>query len=277
MIDTGLLGTVAVVTGANHGIGAATARALAAQGAHVFATYWRLPPPPADADLSQPGPALYQARQAQDASAVVTPILAAGGRAEAWEADLSDPARIPELFDRVEAVFGPVEVLVNNATFCVPTTFRPDGDVPTLTAELHDAHFSINSRAVALLTTEFARRHVARQASWGRIVNLSTDASALHPDNVAYAASKHAIESWSRSAAVELASYGITVNVVAPGPTQTGYITEEVERREVPRIPLGRLGQPEDIADVIVFLASHQARWLTGQILYAGGGKVMSR
>ena len=276
MIDTGLDGRVALVTGANHGIGAATALALAAQGASVFVTYRRGPPPPPGADLSRPGDALYRARQAQDAGRVLSAVREIGGRAVTWEADLADVATIPELFDRAEAAFGPVEVLVNNAAHCRPVTLRPEGGgVAALTAELHDAHFAVNSRAVALLTAEFARRHAARGATWGRIVNVSTDAAACHPDNVAYAASKHALESWSRSAACELARYGITVNVIAPGPIQTGYITAEVEARETAKIPLGRLGEPEDVADVAVFLASHQARWLTGQLLYVGGGKVM--
>jgi 3-oxoacyl-[acyl-carrier protein] reductase len=83
------------------------------------------------------------------------------------------------------------------------------------------------------------------------------------------------MESYSRSAAVELGKYGITVNVVSPGPIQTGYITSELERKVITDIPLGRLGQPDDVADVIVFLASEQARWLTGQRLYAGGGHAM--
>lgn len=101
---------------------------------------------------------------------------------------------------------------------------------------------------------------------------LRTDAAHAHVGNVSYAASKHAMESYARSAAAELGRHGITVNVVAPGPTQTGYITAESKAHLVPRIPLGRLGTPEDIADVIVFLASEQARWLTGQLVYVGGG-----
>ena len=119
---------------------------------------------------------------------------------------------------------------------------------------------------------EYLRRYLDRRATWGRIVNLSTDAAHAHPANVSYAASKHAIESYSRSAAAELGKYGITVNVVAPGPIQTGYITPESEAEIAQKTPLRRVGRPEDAADVIVFLASEQARWLTGQILYVGGG-----
>ena len=104
---------------------------------------------------------------------------------------------------------------------------------------------------------------------------MSTDGASGFPGEVSYGASKHALESISRAAAVELGPYGITVNVVSPGPVQTGYITPELEEKLLPEIPLRRVGEPEEIADVIVFLASEQARWITGQLLYVGGGHVM--
>ncbi len=171
-----------------------------------------------------------------------------------------------------------MDILVNNHTYCVLETFDPAlaaGGVSAahlLTAATIDAHFAVNARAYALMMLEYGRRYLARGATWGRIINLSTDAAHAHPENVSYAASKHAIESYSRSAAVELGKYGITVNVVAPGPVQTGYITPEDEAAIAAGTPLGRVGKPEDIAGVIVFLASEQAHWLTGQQLYVGGG-----
>ena len=119
---------------------------------------------------------------------------------------------------------------------------------------------------------DFVQRYLARQASWGRIVLVSTDAAHAHDANVHYAASKHAIESYGRSAASELGKYGITVNIVAPGPIQTGYIEPEAEARIADHTPLRRIGQPDDVADVILFMASEQARWLTGQLIYVGGG-----
>ncbi len=105
-----------------------------------------------------------------------------------------------------------------------------------------------------------------------RIINVSTDAAHAHAANVSYAASKHAIESYSRSAAAELGRYGITVNIVAPGPIQTGYLAPKEEASIAAGTPLGRVGRPDDVADVIVFLCSDQARWVTGQLIYVGGG-----
>ena len=262
MGDTGLGDRVVLVTGANGGIGAATAKAFAAEGARVFVTSFG--PPIADE--------------------VVQAIRSAGGKAEGWEADLADPATVPALFDHAEAALGPVDVLVNNACWWLADTFVPlppdardwrERPLRTITAESHDRHFAVNSRALALMMSEFTGRHVARGATWGRIINLSTDGALGFRGEVSYGASKNALESYSRAAAAELGRYGITVNIVSPGPTQTGALTPQQVDRIVPSIPLGRIGQPEDVADVIVLLASEQARWLTGQTLFVGGGHEM--
>ncbi len=285
MIDPGLDGKVVLVTGANnpYGIGAATAKAFAAQGARVFIHFFRPPNAYSGAEgVRGPGSAFYQAQQGKTADEVLEAIRRRGGQAAAWEADLSDPENIPQLFDQVEAVFGPVDILVNNAAAWEGDTFVPSGAeaamnrfVSTISAESHDHNFAVNSRAVALIMAEYARRFLRRGATWGRIINVSTDGASGFPGEVSYGASKHAMESYSRAAAIELGPYGITVNVVAPGPVQTGYMPPEMEEKLRAEIPLRRVGQPEDIADVIVFLASEQARWMTGQLLYVGGGHVM--
>jgi len=290
MIETGLNDKVVLVTGGNnpYGIGAATAKAFAAQGAKVFIQYFRSSDQMAEeSHAGVPGEAFYRAQQTKSADEVMRAILKHGGQAESWEADLADAAVIPELFDRVEEAFGSVEVLINNAAHGNPDTLLPRSQLssnsraasgfPThsITAESHDRHFAVNSRAVALMMAEFARRHIERAARWGRIINVSTDGASGFQGEVSYGASKHALESYSRAAAGEFGPYGITVNIVSLGPIQTGWIAPEMEQRIARGIPPGRVGQPEDVADVIVFLASEQARWLTGQLLYVGGGHQM--
>lgn len=284
MLDPQLENKVVLITGANHGIGAATAKALAAQGAKVFITYYRDACPYSEEELARAreaevgGDVLYRAGQQQSADSLVGHIRVQGGVATSHEADLADPDNIPLLFDLCEAELGPVDILVNNHTYCVLETFDPaltssqGSGIHLITAAGIDAHFAVNARAYALMMAEYFQRYLKRGAAAGRIINLSTDAAHAHPANISYAASKHAIESYSRSAADEMGQYGITVNVVAPGPIQTGYITPEAEAEIAAGTPLRRLGAPEDVADVIVFLASEQARWLTGQLLYVGGG-----
>jgi 3-oxoacyl-[acyl-carrier protein] reductase len=289
MIDPGLRNKVVLVTGANNpfGIGAAIAEAFAAQGAAIFMTYWRSRPEAfgidADtaADATTPGEPFYRARNAEAPDVVLDRLREQAVRVSSAEIDLAEPEAMPRLFDRVEETLGPVDILINNAAHSAPDSFSSwvlsEEDWAGRTramvdAKSHDRHFAVNSRAVALLMAEYARRHVHRGADWGRIVNISTDAANCFPGEVSYGASKAALESYSRSAAVELGQFGITVNVVAPGPIQTGWIPAEAEEPIVEDIPLGRMGRPDDVADVVVFLASEQARWVTGQRLFVGGG-----
>jgi 3-oxoacyl-[acyl-carrier protein] reductase len=284
MIDPQLEDKVVLITGANHGIGAATARAFAMQGSKVFITYYREPSDYSEAELKEAretgvgGKLLYQAMQQQSADWLVEQIRVQGGVVVAHEADLADPENISLLFDLSEEKLGPVDVLVNNHTYCAMETFDPalvrdkGFAVHLVSAAEIDAHFAVNARAYALMMAEYLKRYLKREADWGRVINLSTDAAHRHEINVSYAASKHAIESYSRSAAAEMGKYGITVNIVAPGPIQTGYLRPEQVAEIAEGAPLRGVGRPEDVADVIVFLASEQARWLTGQLLYVGGG-----
>jgi 3-oxoacyl-[acyl-carrier protein] reductase len=289
MIDPQLTDKVVLITGANHGIGAVTATAFAAQGAKVFITYYLEPCRYSKEELEQArqtgvgGEALYRAMQQQPPEPLVSSIQEQGGMAVAHEADLANPDNIPLLFDLCEAELGPVDILVNNHTRCVLETFDPalvtdqGFDVQLTNAASIDAHFAVNARAYALLMSEYLQRFLGRQARFGRIINLSTDAAHAHTRNISYAASKHAIESYSRSAAAEMGQYGITVNIVAPGPIQTGYLSPAQVTDIAASTPLCRIGQPEDVAEVIVFLASEQARWLTGQLIYVGGGYRMGQ
>lgn len=290
MIDAKLTDKTVLITGANHGIGAATAMAFSQQGAKVFITYYRNKCDIPETDLEKArqggrgGVLLYIARQQQSAEALLEKITDQNGTAAALEIDLADPTNIPILFDCCEKEIGPVDILVNNHTYCVLETFDPERVTDEATgthegfpirlpsAEIIDAHFNINARATALMMSEYFQRRIQYGFRWGRVINLSTDAAHAHETNISYAASKHAIESYSRSAASEMGKYGYTVNIVAPGPIQTGYIPPQSEIEIGRGTPLGRVGKPEDVADVIVFLASEQARWLTGQLLYVGGG-----
>jgi len=287
VIDTQLKNKVVLITGINNtiGVGAAAAKAFAKEGAKIFGTYLALPYKASNSDSY--GLEFYNAQVSKPPNEVVNEIRKLGAEVAVLPADLADPSTILSLFDETEKTFGPVDVLVNNAAHDSPDTFVPqiqlgEADktvwgfpLAALTADSHDRHFSVNSRAVALMMAEYARRAVSRSAKWGRIINVSTDGASGFPTEVSYGASKHAMESYSRAAAAELGKYGITVNVVSLGAIQTGWIARELEKEIAAKTPLGRIGEPEDVADVIVFLASEQARWLTGQMLYIGGGHQM--
>lgn len=287
MIDLQLENKIVLITGANHGIGAATAKIFAAQKAKVFVTFHRDASRYSEEELSKAkeagigGDELYRAMQQQSADSLISQIETEGGIAFAQEFDLANPENVPALFELCESKLGSVDILINNHTHCTNETFDPalvgnaGSRVYLANAASIDEHFAINARAYTLMMSEYLQRHLKRNAKWGRIVNVSTDAAHAHVANISYAASKHAIESYSRSAAAEMGKYGITVNIVAPGPIQTGYITPENEKIWAAESPLGRIGRPEDVAEIMVFLASEQAHWLTGQLLYVGGGSRM--
>jgi len=245
MIDPQFAHKVALITGASSGIGAATARALARQGAAIFIVYLGEPDDP-------------------QATKVVADIRKQGGRAASFAADLVNPSTIPAMFDRAETALGPVDILINNAAH------SERDDLYTIRTDTIDRHHAVNVRAMLLACQEYAHRRGDRGG--GRIVNVSSGVVEGAATELAYSASKGAIEVLTRGLAKALASRQITVNAVSPGPTDTGWLTPALRDELSARTPLQRIGQPEDIADVIVFLTSEQARWLTGQIIDAGGG-----
>lgn len=248
MADKRLAGKVAVVTGASRGIGAAIAKRFAAEGARVVVNY-------------------ASSRAAADA--VAGEIEAAGGRALTFRADMGNPADIPPLFDAALKEFGRLDVLVNNAAV-MKRTFLEE-----VTPELFDQHFNVNVRGYLLACKEAA----ARMAGGGCIINVASAISRMaYPGAVVYTATKGAVDVMSRVLAMELGPKGIRVNVVAPGSTVTDMNSEKSGKtqaeadQEIAMTALRRQGLPEDIADATVFLATDDARWVTGTWLDVSGG-----
>lgn len=260
---------VALVTGANHGIGAATAKALAAHGTAVLCAYFR---DEKLGGLDDPAlPAAYRATRMARADNVAESIRAAGGRAAAMEADLSDPSSAPALFDAAEAQFGPVDILVNNASGWTADTFVP-ATADRFGRAQHPVHahtidhvFGVDARAAALLIAEFARRHVARDGDWGRVIGLTSGGTDGFPEEVSYGAAKAAQVSFTLSAAAELARHGVTANVVHPPMTDTGWINQRTAASA--QAAGHRVATPRQVAEVIAYLASDAASLVTGNVI----------
>ncbi len=237
----------AIVTGASRGIGAALAKRLAADGLRTIVNY---------------------ASSAAEAQEVVAAIEAAGGHTKAIGADVADASAMRALFDQAEAVFGPVDVLVNNAGILKAAPL----------AEVSDEDYQ---RQIAVnLTGSFngMREGARRVRDGGRIINLSTSIIGYYlPAHGVYAATKAAVEAMTHVLAKELGARGVTVNAVAPGPVATELFftgrSAELLQRLTDAIPLGRLGQPDDIAHVVSFLASAEGGWVNGQVIKANGGR----
>lgn len=261
-------GHTAIVTGANHGIGAATAAALAERGDAVLCAYWRVH------DAADPGiPQAYRDRRAGGADAVVAEIEATGGRALAAEADLSDPASPSVLFDVAERHLGPVDILVNNATSWVADTFKAASadrlgrSLQPVTQASWAQQFRIDAMAPALMIAEFARRHVARGADWGRIVGLTSGGGLGFPEEVSYGAAKAAQENYTMSAALELGQFGISANMVHPPVTETGWVTDVVRNAVAADPGMLHIASPAEVAEVIAYLASDAAALITANVI----------
>lgn len=259
---------VAIVTGANHGIGAATARVLSECGARVLVTYLRF------AEIDDPGmPEAYRQGRSSNAEDVVAHIRAEGGLAAAVEADLTDPETPRRLFDLAEAELGPVDILVNNASGWLADTFTAKSRdrygrlLQQVSAETFDRQFAVDARGGAAMIAEFTRRHTERGATWGRVLSLSSGGPDGFPGEVSYGAAKAALENFTMSAAFELAHLGITANVVHPPVTDTGWVTEEVRRFVRESADHFNVADPGEVANVIAYLASDHARLITGNVV----------
>jgi 3-oxoacyl-[acyl-carrier protein] reductase len=244
-----LKGKVAIVTGASKGIGAGIAKGMAEAGAAVVVNY---------------------ASSKEGADRVVSEITGKGGKAIAIQGDVSKAADVKRLFAETKRAFGAPDVLVNNAGIFA---FDP---LEAVTEDEFHREFNTNVLG-PILTIQEALNHFG--AEGGSVINISSvvSTSAL-PNSVVYSATKGAVDSIARVLGTELAARKIRVNTIAPGGVETegthsvGMIGSDFEKKIVADTPMGRLGQPEDIARVAVFLASDNARWLTGERIAASGG-----
>ena len=240
-----LSGRVAIVTGASNGIGRAIAERLADNGAIVVVNY---------------------SKSAEKAQQVVAGIQAKGGKALAVQADMSQVTDARRLVVDTVKQFNRLDILVNNSGKFMPKLLEET------TEEDFNSVIALNAKG-----PYFAMQEAARALKdGGRIVNISTGGTHLHfPGATAYLGSKAALEQYTKGLAQELAPKGITVNTVSPGFTETGMMTEEYRQIGIQLSPMKRLGVPKDIADVVAFIVSEEARWLTGQTIQVGGGIVM--
>jgi 3-oxoacyl-[acyl-carrier protein] reductase len=240
-------GKGAVVTGGSRGIGRAIVQRLAADGATVVFNF---------------------ARGFDAAAQVEQAVRDAGGRAHGVQADLTDPEAAGRLMAYAEEYLGGLDILVNNAALEFTPAFIAD-----TAAEVYDAVMAVNARAPFLTV----RHAAAAMRDGGRIINMSTlNTTRPAQGSVPYAASKGALEQLTKVTALELGSRGITVNAVSPGATDTDLLRHANPAGALAEVaqltPLGRLGQPDDIAAVVAFLAGPDARWITGQVIQATGG-----
>ena len=270
MVNYGLKGKVAIITGANNpqGIGAVTALSLAKEGAKVVLVYKKIPRKFDKNLIDKNGTDRYFEANAGNTDRVEAKLREINADYLVLERDISIEEDVKAIFTATMENFGRIDILVNNAADCDVDGFDT---IEKITQEIVDETFAVNVRGSILMMREM----INNRGDYGRIINLSSDAAQVFEGQITYGASKAALEALTRSVAMEVGKYGITVNCVAPGPTQTGWIDEELEKSVIPLIPMGKLIQPEDIAETILFLASEQSKMITGQVIKVSGGHAL--
>lgn len=251
---------IAIVTGASRlkGIGAAICLQLADAGTDIFFTYYR----PYDAE--QPW-----GSKNEEAEMLESQIAALGVRTASMELDLSNTESFRLLFEEVEKRLGEPSILINNAAYSTENNFE------TITSDNLDLHYFVNVRAPLMLSAEFAKRF--KYGRGGRIVHMTSGQSqGPMPGELAYAATKACIPDMTKTLAAEMGCKGITVNAVNPGPTDTGWMTDDLITVLVEKFPMNRIGQPDDAARIVSFLASDAGEWITGQTIHSEGGFLRS-
>lgn len=247
---------IAIVTGATrlNGIGAAVCKVLAQKGIDIFFTYW-----------SQYDKAMPWGMHDKEPFLLKEEIESYGVRCEMAEINLSQSYSPNRLFYMVSERLGDPSILINNAAYATHTR------IEELNVEQLDKHYTVNVRATMLLSSLFIKQYASKAS--GSIINLTSGQSlGPMPDELAYAATKGAIEAFTKSVAPAAMEKGITVNAVDPGPTNTGWITEELKHHLVWKFPQGKVGEPVDAARLISFLVSEEAKWVTGQVIHSNGG-----
>jgi 3-oxoacyl-[acyl-carrier protein] reductase len=247
---------IAIITGVSriNGIGKSICVALAERGFDIFFTYW----------LSYDREMPWKVNQ-NEPEIIQQEIEEIGVKCCKIELNLATESAVETLFNEVENKMGSATVLINNATYSTQT------NIESLSAKELDKHYDVNLKGTTLLTLEFIKRF--NKKNGGRIINLTSGQSLGEmSEEIAYAITKGAIETLTKTISQKIAEKGITINAVNPGPTDTGWINDALKEEILKNSPMKRIGTPKDISKLIGFLASEDAEWITGQIIHSEGG-----
>jgi 3-oxoacyl-[acyl-carrier protein] reductase len=293
MIDYGLKDKVVLITGTNNpkGIGAATALSFAEQGAKIAMVYKKM-----DFEYKEElakGDCVdsYFKALSMDCSEVEKAISKITKDYAIIESDISNANNIVDIYDKIESTFGKVNILINNAA-----GYPVQDSIFNIQNQDIKCTYETTVQGTIMMIQEFIKRgydglidssfkdiqetslnhgthkQLKPNSHYGRIINFSTDTAQVMSGQIAYGSSKAAIEALTRSIAIEVGYLGVTVNTIAPGPTQTGWMNDELIESVLPQIPTARIGTPKDIADTVLFLSSDKASWVTGQVIKVSGG-----